>query len=767
MNYWKITGFIATVIIVLTFPAYLLLQSAYDHEEDLLSQSTAQFVGGESCIECHKLEFDLWKGSDHDKAMEPATEMTVLGDFNNAEFEQGGLIHKFYKRDSKYFVYTDGTDGEMTEFEVHYTFGVRPLQQYLVPLEGGRLQTLALTWDTEKNEWYHMADTVYSGQIVDHTNWLHWTNQGQNWNGMCADCHSTNLQKNYDFQTDVYTTSWTDIDVNCEACHGPGSLHNEWAKLPEMARPMDDNYGLVVKSSNIDNIQYVNLCVRCHSRRSALHDYDFTWHDQLDHMIPQLVREPFYFPDGQILEEDYVYASFVQSKMYMNDVQCNDCHNVHSLKLVKEGNSLCLQCHRADVYDTYDHHFHKYEGEEGSPVILEDGEKRYEVGEGALCINCHMPGRYYMGVDYRRDHSFRVPRPDLSDELSTPNACNQCHSDKTSQWAASYLKEWYGKSIKPHYGTILAAGHRSDWDAREKLIDMVEDELYPVIIRASAISLLGEYYPNQSSKTLKRALYDPEALIRQTAINSISLLADSVVELLIPLLNDYVKAVRMEAASKLSLVPADNFPTRHKPTLNKALEEYRISMEYNADFSSSRFNLGNYYANTGNTDLAVTNYKTAIEIDDQFYPAMVNLAMLYNQLGQNDNAEILLRHVVENHPEVHDASYSLGLLLAEQGKYDEAIEYLQKASMLMPNYARIFYNTGLLLQQMNRLEEAETSLLKALAIEKDNLEFLYALADHYLKRNQYNKAKEYAQQMKDKHPENPIGQDILNYIDSN
>ncbi len=767
MRNWKTTGLIATAVIVVLFPIYLIKAIYFDQfGVTSIGEAEPQFVGGHTCIECHKLEYDLWLGSHHDDAMDIATPASVKGDFNNAEFEYNGRIHKFYQRDGKYFVYTDGPDGEMAEFEVKYTFGIEPLQQYLVPFEGGKYQTLALTWDTEKNEWYHMADVVYPGQDIDHTNWLHWTNQAQNWNGMCADCHSTNLKKGYDFKTGNYNTTWSEIDVNCEACHGPGSFHLDWAKLPEMARPQDNNTALIVQTSNIDNIQYVNLCARCHARRSTLKDYDFKWHDPLDHMIPALVGEPMYFADGQIKEEDYVYGSFTQSKMYMNDVRCNDCHNVHSLKLVKDGNDLCLQCHIADAYDTYDHHFHKYEGEEGDPIVI-DGRITYQVGEGALCINCHMSGRYYMGVDYRRDHSFRVPRPDLSDKLSTPNACNHCHTDKSSQWAAGFLLEWYGRSIRPHYGTPIAAGHRGEPGAKDKLQSIAVDELYPVIVRATAISLLGEVYTGQCDETLITALYNPEALIRQTAIRSISLSVENIIELLAPLLNDYVKAVRMEAAIKLSFIPQEQIPSKHKKTLEAALEEYRIAMEYSADFAASRHNLGNYYSNRNNPDEALLNFKEAIAIDDEFYPAKVNMAMLYNRLGQNDNAEIILKDVVNNHPEVPDAFYSLGLLLAEQQKYEEALIYLKKASELMPYYARIHYNMGLLLNYLGRKTEAEESLLRTVEIEPDNIDFIYALADFYIKTGNLPRAKIFVGQIIEKYPNLQLGYDLLDVVNQN
>ena len=664
MKGWRVTGLIATLIIVLSLPLYLWKNSDSSlHPE--LDQSTADysFVGSLKCADCHRKEYNNWQDSHHDHAMDIADEKTVLGDFDNVRFSSHGVTSTFYRKEGKFLVHTRGPEGRMAEFVITHTFGWYPLQQYLIPFEGGRLQCLPIAWDVREKRWYDLNPDG----AIETSDWLYWTNAGQNWNGMCAECHSTNLKKNYDVVGNRYQTTWTDIDVGCEACHGPGSAHVTWAETPDMGRPVAANYNLKVRTSGITSRQLVDLCAPCHSRRAILGDYTHSEPDLLDTMLPSLLTPELYFPDGQILEEVYVYGSFTQSKMYHRDVKCSDCHDVHSAKRIKEGNGLCLQCHRAGEYDTPDHHFHKMKGEKGDPVKSTDGEILFDVGAGAECMQCHMPGRNYMGVDYRSDHGFRIPRPDLSQKINAPNACNRCHTDQTVQWSEEWVGKWYGPGRKTHYGEILEAGRRRDPAVYDTLIGLAADSLYPVIVRATALSLLGAYPGPETTRVCEISLMDDEALIRRTAIENLNNLENQEKARLIgPMLYDPVKAVRIQAASALAGEPSENLEIDQKKLLERTLDEFIASMEYSGDFSFGRFNLGNLYKSLKDDDRAIKNYEAAVRIDTLFYPAKVNLAMMYNELGDQEKAETLFREVLRDIPGLHEISYSLALLLAEE-----------------------------------------------------------------------------------------------------
>jgi len=762
MKNWKITGIIATIIVILSVPLYILKATYLRPSADSVQPVPEYtFVGSKKCGECHKGEYDKWRGSHHDLAMAEANEKTVLGDFNDRVFERFGVTSRFYRNSGGFYVHTQGPEGKMGDFEVTYTFGAYPLQQYLIPFPGGRLQCLPIAWDVKEKKWYHL----YPEAPIDPQDWLYWTNAGQNWNGMCGECHSTNLKKNYDIKTDSYQTTWSEISVGCEACHGPGSRHVEWAELPDMARPQTENYELIVKTGGISSRKQVELCAPCHSRRAILGDYTHAEPDLLDSLLPSLLTEELYYTDGQILEEVYVYGSFTQSKMYRRNVRCSDCHDVHSIKPVKEGNGLCLQCHRAAVYDSKEHHFHKKKGEKGEPIRSNGGKVLFEVGTGAECVQCHMPGRYYMGIDYRPDHSFRIPRPDLSIKLGTPNACNRCHGDKTNQWSDQYITKWYGPGRRAHYGTIIAAGRRQQTEAHQDIIKLAGDPLYPVIVRATALSLLSAYPGAESNQAFEMALMDEEALIRRTAVDNLNASdPKGQTELLAAMLYDPVKAVRIEAGRRLTEIPSPQLDEKQNELFKTTLVEFQQAMEYSADFAFGRYNLANLYVSLKKPELAIENYQAAILIDYQFYPAKVNLAMLYNQMGQNDKAEMLLREVVTEHPELHEVKYSLGLLLAEKKKYGEALPYLEAAARGMPGRSRVHYNLGLLLDYLGRDVQAESALKRALELEPDNIEYLNAIAQYYLKREMYQEAKRIAEQIISRHPTNRLGPQLMEIV---
>ncbi len=761
MKNWKTQALVPLSIIVIIIPLVAIRFKKSGFTEVKITEPV--FVGSQKCIECHTNEYKDWQSSHHAHAMSVASDSTVLGDFNNCTYIFKSDTHRFYKRNNKFYTYTKGVDGKMQEYEIAYTFGYTPLQQYLVPFERGKFQCLSIVWDTEKKEWYNMAARVYNIDDITPDNWLYWTNQSQNWNGMCAECHSTNLKKNYIAKSDSFNTTWSEINVSCEACHGPGSNHIDWANLPETRQKEIDNFGLIEKTSGLTNEEYVSLCARCHSRRSQISDYKAGKKDLLDYMVPSLIQD-HYFIDGQILDEDYVWASFVQSKMYHNDIKCNDCHNVHSGQRLFEGNAVCTQCHLASYYDTPKHHFHKT-GEE-TKGTYKIGDNEIAVGEGSKCVNCHMPGRYYMGNDFRNDHSIRKPRPDLSKSLGVPNACNQCHTDQSVDWAISYTEKWYGIKDRPHYGSLLALEGNEITNKLNELIEYINNDLNPSIIRASAVEKLSAINDTLAIQTLKKCLDDPESIIRLSAIRTYIIPnINTYISDVSPLLKDPARAVRMETAIRLSYIPEDQLGENIKPSFRKALNECIAYNTYLADFPGGKSNLAIINTNLGNYQEAINLYKQAINTDNKYYQAYANLAYLYNQTGQNEDAEKLYQFLLEQNANLPGIEYSIGLLKAEQNNYFEAAKYLETAQSKDPVNGRINYNLGLIYLQLNEQDKAENNLKEAVRKESDNSNFAYALAHYYVSTQQLNKANTYLSEIVNKFPENQDIKQLIVYLE--
>jgi predicted CXXCH cytochrome family protein len=709
------------------------------------------YVGDRSCAECHAKESREWLGSHHERAMQVAADETVLGDFRDASFVRGRDVSRFFKRGDKFFVHTEGADGKPADFEIKYTFGVAPLQQYLVEFPGGRLQSLTIAWDTGKKRWF----SLYPGDKFSPDDPLHWTGRYQNWNLMCAECHTTNLRKGYNEKADTYDTTWSELHVGCQSCHGPGGDHVAWARKGGRGAAT----GLLVGFKPGDSRYEVDTCATCHSRRSRIAAGDHPGRPLYDTLRPETLRGGLYHADGQQQDEVYEYGSFRESKMYQRGVRCTDCHNPHSGKTKAEGNALCTQCHRpegdprfptlaAGTYDAPSHHFHKA----GSP--------------GARCVNCHMPTKNYMIVDARRDHVLRPPRPDLSVKIGTPNACTGCHRDRTNEWAAAAVVKWYGPT-RPKgadWPLAMAAGRAGTRDAAPALIAIAGDRQLPAIVRASALGLLRGYGA-EGAGVMTGLVRDDDPAVRLAAVAGLEAVppADRVAAGA-PLLSDPTRAVRIEAARVLAAAPPERLDASQRKALEAALAEFVDAQAAMADMPSSHLNVGVLYTSQGKRELAVSEYLTALRMDPYFVPARANLVALYNSMGRNAEALEVLREGIKRTPNEGELYYSLGLLLAEEKRLREAADALGNAARLMPQRARVRYNLALALDRLSRDALAEAALLQALQLDPRDPDIVYATASFYAQRQQWKRAQLIAEQLLTVAPDDPRARQLLEEI---
>ncbi len=585
-------------------------------------------VGSAACVGCHDTAGSDWTQSDHAKAWTLPDETTVLGDFDDVTFAHGGQETRFYRDGSKYLIETEGPDGRRRAYEVVGVAGVDPLQQYLLSPEPGRVQTYDIAWDVEGERWY----PVFPGPPPPATDGFHWTGSYKNWDGRCAECHATGYSRNYSPATDSFAPRMAEIGVGCEACHGPGSDHVAWARQPEDARAAaaQPRLGLTVDPGASQQAE-VMQCLSCHSRREAMLDGNpppgTPYHDAFS---MTLLRAGLYGPDGSILDEVFEGGSFLQSKMHAKGVRCSACHEPHSATLRAEGNAVCTQCHSPAgnpqfpslplrTYDAPEHHFHP----EDSP--------------GAQCVSCHMIERTYMGVDTRRDHSFRVPRPDLA-ATGSPDACTDCHKDRDAAWAAAELEARFPDSPHrgPHFATIIAAARLDPQGWVPQLLDLAEWREGSGIVRATALDLLGAVPDQAAADRVIDLLPDADPLVRAAAAGTLrSLPPDDRLAALAPLLSDPARSVR-EAAAKALL---DANPPPGSPdhaALARARQEWRDALMLRADFPETHLQIGGAALQARNFSLALRAFEQAVRLDPQLVEAWSMVVRLH--AAMNDAA---------------------------------------------------------------------------------------------------------------------------------
>jgi len=688
-------------------------------------QPAPTFVGSKACANCHEGATKAWSGSQHAQAMQEATEATVLGDFADRKFDHPGSTAVFSRRDGKFFVRTDGPDGKPADFEVKYTFGLEPLQQYLIELPGGRLQALTVAWDTTAKRWF----SLYPKENIPARDELHWTGRQQNWNFMCADCHSTDLRKNYDAATGKFATTWAEIHVGCEACHGPGSNHVAWAgkrtgdarmgltvALDERAGvrwTIDPATGNATRSKPRETDREIEVCAQCHARRAQIAEGYQAGEPFLDHYVPALLTPPLYHPDGQQRDEVYIWGSFLQSRMYRQGVTCSDCHEPHSQKLKASGNALCAQCHSTEKYDSQKHHFHP------------------AASAGAQCVNCHMPATTYMVVDPRRDHSLRVPRPDLSVALGVPNACNGCHDKKDAAWAAAAVRQWYGRDAQglQNFAPTFRNAELGKPGAGSSLAAVAVDASQPPIARASALERIQSSATAEAGAAARAGARSTNPLLRLAAVRLAGSLPPAErIATAGPLLSDPLRAIRIEAANALVGAPEDQLSAEQRAALKRASDEYVATQRYNADRPEARTNLGTFYSQQGRFDDAQSEFQAARKLDPAYVPAYVNSADGFRQRGRDEDAVRVLREGLAQVPASAPLHHSLGLAYARMQQRDAALPELAKAAQLAPDSARYAYVHAVALNSVGRAPDAIRALQRAADRWPADRDILIALA---------------------------------------
>ena len=718
---------------------------------------TSTFVGSETCRACHESEFIAWNDSHHGWALRAATPENVLGQFDGEVLQFGPVSARFFREGESFLVETVGPEGMLATYEILYTIGVTPLQQYLVELDGGRLQVLDIAWDTESQRWFHL----YPDDIPELGDGLHWTGPYKNWQARCAVCHQTGFEKNYNPQSRSYATHWAETTIGCEACHGPAGGHLARVQAAmELTEPEAVEYdargdGLVSFVSGLRETGGVGeVCAACHSLRSALDgDSPTPGVPFADHYDLALLREGLYFADGQTDGEVYIHGSFLQSRMFAAGVVCTDCHDPHSGQLIAEGNDVCTQCHNPDgnkdfptaptgEFDSTAHHFHPV----GSEV--------------AQCVACHMPARTFMVVDPRRDHSFRIPNPMLSEVIGAPDACTSCHDNKTHAWASDMLAGWYpdGRWNAPHFGTTIFAGRtRDDPATREALLALAGDTTEPAIVRATAIELLGQRLDESIANQLIRYLDNESALVRVAAINALRYAPPPVrAQFLVPAMADAVRDVRLAAARATIDIPTDGLTIELLAAVQAARSDLSTSLTELADFPETQMLIGGLALTLRNFDAAGVAFEKATRMDPQLIDVWLVQAQIATALEKYDAAERILTAAIGANPDSAALLQSRGNLRAERGETNAAIADLKRAVDLVPRDAALRVDLAFAFSESGDDAKALEQLSDAALLGADSPEFLEILAVTQIRTGRIEEARNTIGALVKRFPDYPI-----------
>ena len=730
------------------------------------------YAGAQTCQSCHQSEYDQWQQSDHFKAMQTANKDTVLGDFNDIEVNFHDIATRFFIEDGQYKLTTTNKQNKVQTFAVPYTFGFYPLQQYLVDVGEGKLQAFNIAWDSRTKEeggqrWFHLQPI----EKITPEHPFFWQRHFQNWNSRCADCHTTDLKRNFEPKTNSFDTQFSEVNVACESCHGPAGQHIKLAKKGELSGqdsgfsqtlPELKNFSFspnkpIAHADGKPNNSEINVCARCHSLRTPLTqpfaNTEQTYQDThnkseenyrdthnkkaLAHSANQpqqrfvddnrleWIRAPFYHANGSINEEVFVAGSFMQSKMQHAGVTCSNCHNAHTGKVKIQGNGLCLQCHQAETFNTPEHHHH-------TPQT-----------DGAMCVNCHMPEKTYMGVDDRRDHSFLIPDLSFNNAASEPQSCLACHDKTDKHWREASHKLWGSNSkvnewkvAREHVQSLAPQG-------LDEAIAFIQNPGHSYLRRASLLAALSQYRSQEGVDIALANLENDNALLRRAAVESLNILSPRARwQVLSQKLDEPSKSVRFEMARTL-VESVGQLSRSDKAKLMPLLGEYRDMLALNADSPITQLALGNLASNLGDLAVAEQAYLTAYKIEPSYIPVLIQISEFYRQQGQDEKGAGYLSKALKVEPNNAQANHALGLFKIRQKQYGQALANLKisaHSDEALPSFAYIY---AVALDHQSQTNLAISELEQAHQRWPADTDVLSALISYLNKTGQTDKAQQY------------------------
>lgn len=597
-----------------------------------LFSADVKYVGSNACRRCHEDQYASWQKALHLKMTRGAAQSEILGDFRaGTHLEKNGRAYDMFSRDGRYFITVRrrGTDPET--FEVHYTLGARRFQGYLSKLPDGRIYVLPAFWHVETNQWVDFKEiTPLPDDEHDYR---------QIWNVNCFNCHATNLARNFDRQTLTFGTTWTEMGIGCEACHGPGGDHirltEEWEVNP-VSKPAYDTstknrhlgkFLRIFSPRTAGRRQVFDMCGYCHGNKTNYFPGFKPGDIYEDYALPFLISEPIpredpqgdYWPDGRPTRFNRPQALTASGCFMKGQAVCTDCHrghgspHDHALKLPLElSDGLCTQCHKLLSEGT----------------ALRSHTRHAPESAGSRCVECHMSDVNWRLLNRRRDHTFSPPVPELTAAYGTPNPCTTCHDERTPEWAAQKMDEWFGPEDRARRSAAVARADvmyragSGDPSAVEPLSRILSDRGRGVLLRASAAEFIGRLAPRTGKvpvavlDALAQATTDGEAIVRAVATRSLAQSGDRrVAPILAARLHDRARIVRAFAAAGLLELGVASLPAPVQGAFTAAQEEYAQSLLAFPDTAVNQLALGILRARQGRYSDAIREWEQGKRLD--------------------------------------------------------------------------------------------------------------------------------------------------------
>ena len=629
--------------------------------------SGATYVGSKACATCgHEKIYNDWTISLHHMIQEPSAK-TVLGDFNNQTLEHENWRFRMYKDANDAFFIQEWTpSGKENVYRVTYTLGSKRIQHYLCLLPDGSIRVAYPTWDVAVQKWIHSTEIIRGA---------HHSNDGmleplQVWNKHCWNCHTSQEKIGYDLNTDTFKTTLTETGINCEMCHGPGSLHIKRMK----ANPKDPDTA-TVNVGKFSARERMDDCIQCHDRRIVIKNGFYPGKNFYDYYIPTEVELATIDPkDPPIWAERHrkfanECLNLMDTKCYMKgNATCITCHDPHQVRIsldprYKNTDVLCTQCHKEylEKKAVAAHTHHSVEG------------------KGSRCIECHMllitskTIKLLQNAEIR-DHTISSPIPENTIKYNIPNSCNNvCHAKQSAEWVIKWMDQRYPNRARSdrRYDTFTLARFR-DPKAIPLLISLMGDLNETIVARAGAARFLGEFQGEEVSAALVKALDDREVLVRAEAARSLSeAQSRSAVEPLKKKLSDRNAAVRMNAVFALLKMGMLEIQGPEAEAFKKAKAEYKQFLLSFPTIYDIRVDLGTFNALHGDFAAALEEYKNAVKLRPELPAAHYYLGITYATMGQFEPALESLQKTLEIDPKFRNTEQLIQQVKAAMGRHRE------------------------------------------------------------------------------------------------